>query len=99
NFALNELRVGNDVVSADAIEWLKASRDRFDLVVIDPPTISRSKRAASFEVQRDHVHLIDLALDRAPEIVFSTNFTSFTFEFSRNDVVTEEITRATVPFD
>jgi 23S rRNA (cytosine1962-C5)-methyltransferase len=99
NLALNELSGANSVVNADAMDWLQASKEPFDLAVIDPPTLSRSKRAASFEVQRDHVRLIELALDRAPEIVFSTNFTSFAFEFARNDVVTEEITRATVPFD
>jgi 23S rRNA G2069 N7-methylase RlmK/C1962 C5-methylase RlmI len=99
NFAENELGSENVVVNADVMDWLAQSREQFDLAVIDPPTVSRSKRAASFEVQRDHMRLLDLALDHAPEIIFSTNFTGFTLEFVRDDVVVDEISRATVPFD
>lgn len=74
---------------------------RFDLAVIDPPTLSRSKRAAQFEVQRDHVQLIAQVLEIMEPggvVYFSTNFQGFTLGDLGARVV-DEITEDTVPFD
>ena len=69
------------LVTADCMEWLAKERDSYDLIFIDPPTFSNSKRMSGvFDVQRDHVSLLRLALARlAPggQIVFSTNFRQF----------------------
>lgn len=73
----------------------------FDLAVIDPPTLSRSKRAATFEVQRDHERVIAAVLGLlAPGGVayFSTNFQGFVLGAVKASVV-DEITAATVPPD
>ena len=89
------------VVVSDVLEFLAADASRFDLVVIDPPTISNSKRASSFQVQRDHPRLIGGALSRlapAGSIIFSTNFQAFKLELG-DDVKVAEITEATVPID
>jgi 23S rRNA (guanine2445-N2)-methyltransferase / 23S rRNA (guanine2069-N7)-methyltransferase len=69
-------------VREDAIAWLRApARERFDVVFLDPPTLSRSKSMRSeLDLQRDHVELIRLALRvLAPGglLVFSTNFRKF----------------------
>ena len=54
---------------------------RFDLMFIDPPTHSRSKRMEDdFDVQRDHVATADAGCAvLAPDgvIVFSNNYTRF----------------------
>ncbi len=44
------------LIQADCLSWLANSRE-FDLIFIDPPTFSNSKRMdGTFDVQRDHIH-------------------------------------------
>src|SRR5690606_16216350 len=61
--------------------WLAADRGEYDLIFIDPPTFSNSKRMDDvFDVQRDHVQLLDMAMARlAPGgvLYFSNNFRRF----------------------
>jgi 23S rRNA (cytosine1962-C5)-methyltransferase len=50
------------------------SPSSFDLIIIDPPTFSNSKRMKDFfDVQRDHVELINDALLRYPQMVSFTS--------------------------
>jgi len=68
------------LVQDDVIRWLLQDRDRYDLIFCDPPTFSNSKRAADFDVQRDHVRLLEAAVSRlAPGglLLFSNNFRKF----------------------
>ncbi|MFB0953992.1 MAG: class I SAM-dependent methyltransferase, partial [Aeromonadaceae bacterium] len=53
---------------ADCLKWLAACQEQFDLIFIDPPTFSNSKRMdESFDVQRDHLRLMqDLKRILAP---------------------------------
>jgi 23S rRNA (cytosine1962-C5)-methyltransferase len=67
---------------ADVLAWLGAYRGaKFDLVVVDPPTFSNSKKMqGSFDVLRDHVALLaGVARVAAPGAViwFSTNHRGF----------------------
>lgn len=68
---------------ADALRWLREAdrSDRFDLIVLDPPSFSTSKAMSRrFEIQRDHVGLIDDArslLAPGGTLYFSTNFQGF----------------------
>lgn len=72
-------------VQADCLEWLEKGgvykRAKFDLIFLDPPTFSTSKRMAeTFDVQRDHKHLIELAmglLEEQGDLIFSNNFRKF----------------------
>ena len=82
NFALNNLNGHRyQFVQADCLAWLKANRQTFDVVFIDPPTFSNSKRMGeSFDVQRDHVALITDALTSLAaggEIIFTNNKRNF----------------------
>lgn len=113
NLALNHFdTTRHRVVVSDALSFLQNARDAretgvkgFDWVVIDPPTISKSKRADSFDVQRDHLRLIsDAAALLAPHgsIFFSTNFQGFVLAplvGLGDDVKATEITTRTVPED
>ncbi len=68
------------LVQADALAFLAADRGRYGLIHVDPPTFSNSSRAADFDVQRDHVALLQACAARlAPDgvIVFSNNFKHF----------------------
>jgi len=84
------------VLRADVREWLQRCRDSFDLVFLDPPTYSRSKRMeGDFDIQRDHVQLLEeTARLLAPGgvLYFSTNLRSFKLDlevlsgWSRSDL-------------
>jgi len=86
NFALNKLNGHKyQFVQADCLEWLKKSKDQFELIFIDPPTFSNSKRMEdSFDVQRDHVTLLTDALSSLAdggEIFFTNNKRNFKMDF------------------
>jgi 23S rRNA (guanine2445-N2)-methyltransferase / 23S rRNA (guanine2069-N7)-methyltransferase len=108
NLALNNLAgPQHGFVQADCLAWLQEQRDksrRWDLMFIDPPTHSRSKRMEEdFDVQRDHVQLLTLAAQLlAPDgvIVFSNNYTRFRLD--RDGLAAfeiEDIGRRTLPKD
>jgi 23S rRNA (guanine2445-N2)-methyltransferase / 23S rRNA (guanine2069-N7)-methyltransferase len=108
NLALNDLALPqHGFVHADCMEWLgaqQATSRRFDLIFVDPPTHSRSKRQAQeFDVQRDHVRLLMLASRLlAPEgiIVFSNNYTRFRLDQEQlANFAVEDITEETLPWD
>ncbi|QIQ21861.1 bifunctional 23S rRNA (guanine(2069)-N(7))-methyltransferase RlmK/23S rRNA (guanine(2445)-N(2))-methyltransferase RlmL [Zophobihabitans entericus] len=48
------------LIQADCLFYLKESREQFDVIFIDPPTFSNSKRMTdTFDVQRDHLMLME----------------------------------------
>jgi 23S rRNA (guanine2445-N2)-methyltransferase / 23S rRNA (guanine2069-N7)-methyltransferase len=77
---------------------------KYDLIFVDPPTFSRSKRMEdNFEVQGDHVKLLLLVgqlLAPGGTIVFSNNYTRFKLDaFGLKGFQIEDITRPTIPKD
>ncbi|SES11097.1 23S rRNA m(2)G-2445 methyltransferase [Halopseudomonas bauzanensis] len=89
NLSLNGLSDLHQLVQDDVMKWLEQDRGEYELIFIDPPTFSNSKRLDDvFDVQRDHVQLLDMAMARlAPGgvVYFSNNFRRF-----RLDPVLEE---------
>jgi 23S rRNA (guanine2445-N2)-methyltransferase / 23S rRNA (guanine2069-N7)-methyltransferase len=86
NFALNKINGHKyQFIQADCLDWLKKNTTPFDIVFIDPPTFSNSKRMEdSFDVQRDHVTLITDALKSLAdggEIFFTNNKRNFKMDF------------------
>jgi 23S rRNA (guanine2445-N2)-methyltransferase / 23S rRNA (guanine2069-N7)-methyltransferase len=81
NLSLNGYSDKNRLEQGDVMAWLEADRGEYDLIFIDPPTFSNSKRMEGvFDIQRDHVQLLDLAMTRlAPGgvLYFSNNFRKF----------------------
>ena len=69
------------LMQADVLGWLRDSDEQFDLIFIDPPTFSNSKRMEeAFDVQRDHLRLMqDLKrlLRKGGTIMFSNNKRGF----------------------
>jgi 23S rRNA (cytosine1962-C5)-methyltransferase len=76
----------------------------YDLIIMDPPTFSNSKRMENFlDIQKDHVQLINESLRLLKQggvLFFSTNYTRFQLEVERiNSPSVKDITKATTPFD
>jgi 23S rRNA (cytosine1962-C5)-methyltransferase len=83
NLAANGFTPGpkHTVVRDDVLEWLKHARGQFDLIVLDPPPFSASKKMRSaFDVQKHHLGLLaDARALLAPggTLYFSTNYRGF----------------------
>jgi 23S rRNA (cytosine1962-C5)-methyltransferase len=107
NFVINRLKDKErfHFVHADVKQYLKTlPPDSFDLVIMDPPTFSNSKRMKDFlDIQRDHVALINdvlAATTAGGMLFFSTNFTKFVIDRDQiNASEIKDITKATTPFD
>jgi 23S rRNA (guanine2445-N2)-methyltransferase / 23S rRNA (guanine2069-N7)-methyltransferase len=83
NFRLNHLDLAkHQFVQYDCREWMKITRDRFDVIFLDPPSFSNSKRMTdTLDIQRDQVSLVNAAmrlLNPDGVLYFSTNFRKFT---------------------
>lgn len=108
NFRLNGLAPdAHRLERADCREWLAAAAAagrRFDLVFLDPPTFSNSKRMDGvLDVQRDHAALVDACMAvLAPGglLLFSTNAQRFRLDeaLTRRYRI-EDVSAATIPFD
>jgi 23S rRNA (guanine2445-N2)-methyltransferase / 23S rRNA (guanine2069-N7)-methyltransferase len=97
----NHQFVRDDILSA-LLE--PGGRETYDLVVLDPPTVSKSKSMArDLDIQRDHPALLNGVLRRlfpGGTVYFSTNFKKFKLrrdEIDCDDIL--EITEQTRPFD
>ncbi|MBI3546860.1 MAG: bifunctional 23S rRNA (guanine(2069)-N(7))-methyltransferase RlmK/23S rRNA (guanine(2445)-N(2))-methyltransferase RlmL [Gammaproteobacteria bacterium] len=105
NFELNKLRgKQHEFIQADVLVWLKENPRRYDVIFLDPPTFSRSKRMEdTLDVLRDHVPLIQDAaalLEPNGVLIFSTNHRRFKIERELlAPLAVEDITRKTIPKD
>ncbi len=97
--------VNHSTVHADVKQFLKTRQPfLYDLVVMDPPTFSNSKRMEGIlDIQKDHVELVNDCLGLMREggvLYFSTNYTRFVLdEENIKASVIKDITKKTTPFD
>ena len=97
----------HELFRADCLDWLENQSvwgPRFDLIFVDPPTFSNSKRMEGvLDVQRDHVGMIRRSLKllrSGGRLVFSTNFTRFKLDTEAlAEFAIEDITARTIPKD
>jgi len=82
NFALNSLTTtGHEFIADDVMDVLPRlarKEEKFDMIILDPPTFSRSRRGKAFQVERDFEALLLAALevaDRDARLLLSTNCT------------------------
>ncbi len=105
NLELNGIRgPRHQLIQADCLRWLAQARDRYDLIFLDPPTFSNSKRMEeTFDVQRDHAELLRQALRLlAPGgmLIFSTNHRKFRLDCTAlSGLQVEDWSRRTLPPD
>jgi len=92
-------------IKTDVKEWIKNDPEElFDLVILDPPTVSRSKMSKSkFDIQPDHPELIHHVLkhmNKGGILYFSTNFRDFQFQSKRIQASSiQDISLETIPDD
>jgi 23S rRNA (cytosine1962-C5)-methyltransferase len=108
NIKLNNLDVFKHIVIRDNVffflENIKTKNWKFDFIVIDPPTMSRSKKMLSkFDIQRDYPYLINTSSQYLTEngmILFSTNFRKFKFEHDKIVLKkVEDLSADSIPLD
>ncbi|MCF7806062.1 MAG: class I SAM-dependent methyltransferase [Simkaniaceae bacterium] len=108
NFQINHLSLKtNEIIKADCLTYLDEeikTSNQYDVIIIDPPTISRSKMMEQFfDIQIDYIPLLKKALQLLSpqgEIYFSTNSRRFKFDESQFPKCTiREISEKTRPID
>ena len=107
NLLLNDIEgKHHKLIQADCLQWLEKCDRQFDLIFVDPPTFSNSKRMEdSWDVQRDHIKLMtNLKRILRPNgtIVFSNNKRGFKMDFTKLEELglsAVEISHKTLPLD
>ena len=108
NFELNGIDPEqHKIVRADVFQYLQNAADegkKFDLIVMDPPSFSNSKKMLDILViQRDHKKLIDGAMNLLASdgiLYFSNNLRSFVLDDSVAEQYTvKDISKQSVPDD
>jgi 23S rRNA (guanine2445-N2)-methyltransferase / 23S rRNA (guanine2069-N7)-methyltransferase len=98
----------HELVQADCLVWLEEAirrrERRYDLIFLDPPTFSNSKRMiGNFDIQRDHLDLIYdtlRLLKPGGRLIFSTNFRRFKLDLEHlRGLHVEDISARTIPKD
>jgi len=106
NFGINNLDPGKyEFLREDILQWLKQpARREFDIIVLDPPTFSNSKKMDSvLDMDRDHPFLITESMKRLNKggvLYFSNNFRKFQMSPLLEDKFSiKEISQQTIPPD
>ena len=109
NMALNKNTGEHEFIQADCLEWLaneakELDGRQYDLIFLDPPTFSNSKRMDDvFDIQNDHVQLIKNAialLATEGVLYFSTNFRRFKIDLpGLSELSVVDISAKTIPED
>ncbi|WP_022939757.1 bifunctional 23S rRNA (guanine(2069)-N(7))-methyltransferase RlmK/23S rRNA (guanine(2445)-N(2))-methyltransferase RlmL [Psychromonas hadalis] len=106
NFAENGIKGKHQFIQQDCIKWLQHAHEMYDLIFIDPPTFSNSKRMKEiFDVQDDHVSLLTDAskrLNDGGEIIFSNNKRNFKLDVEAIKALgfyIKDISKASIPED
>lgn len=105
NFRLNHIDLSmHQFIQLDCREWMKSTKDRFDVIFLDPPSFSNSKRMTdTLDIQRDHVALVNAAMHLLnPDgiLYFSTNFRQFKLDaILEEKYAVEDISSQTIDQD
>ncbi|MBI5272721.1 MAG: class I SAM-dependent methyltransferase [Chlamydiia bacterium] len=85
NFILNHIPLQHhSIIRADCLKFLETEQETYDIVILDPPTLSRSKKMEQmFDIQIDYVFLLSKALNLLNPgglLIFSTNSRKFSLD-------------------
>ncbi|WP_444998034.1 bifunctional 23S rRNA (guanine(2069)-N(7))-methyltransferase RlmK/23S rRNA (guanine(2445)-N(2))-methyltransferase RlmL [Aliikangiella sp. IMCC44359] len=108
NYIKNEINISkHEFIRENCLVWLEEACEQkltFDLIFLDPPTFSNSKRMENhFDIQADHPKLIQQCLqllNKNGQLIFSNNFQKFEMLVSSDEQVeVKEITKQTITPD
>ncbi|MEN8257149.1 MAG: bifunctional 23S rRNA (guanine(2069)-N(7))-methyltransferase RlmK/23S rRNA (guanine(2445)-N(2))-methyltransferase RlmL [Thermodesulfobacteriota bacterium] len=107
NLALNGFDPDrHGLVRADCLGWLqKLKVERYDLIYMDPPTFSNTKRGGggAFDIQRDHGPLLEASmsvLESDGLLLFATSSRNFSIDESlKKNFSVRDISAKTLPQD
>ena len=105
NFDLNSLRSSkHQLLRADCLQWLEIEGEQYDVIFLDPPTFSNSKKMDSvLDIQRDHGDLIRASMAKlvpGGTLIFSNNFRKFKMdELTERQFDCQNITPQTLDLD
>ncbi len=105
NFELNNLNLRNhQLVQKDCMQFISRCTQRFDLIFLDPPSFSNSKRMKeTLDIQRDHVEILTKVgklLNPEGLLIFSTNRRGFKLDAQQlTQFRVEDKTHETLPMD
>ena len=105
NLALNGFSsLNHELIHEDCLSWLREAKGHYDIIFIDPPTFSNSKKKRRvFDIQRDHLEVLQRAsrlLEHSGVLFFSTNFKGFQLDERVYELFkVTDISRETTPFD
>lgn len=109
NFGLNKLNAPYapyQFEQADCLVWLDTHSSQYDLIFVDPPSFSNSKRMQeTWDVQRDYLTLIKeckRCLRPQGKIVFSNNLRHFKIDYDAIETLgltVKDITAQSIPED
>lgn len=105
NFEINGLaKAGHEFIQADCMNWLADCKSKYDVIFLDPPSFSNSKRMQDIlDIQRDHAKLIGHCMRcLTPDgvLYFSTNLQTFRLdETIAEQYQVKDITRQTIDED
>ncbi|GAA6152698.1 bifunctional 23S rRNA (guanine(2069)-N(7))-methyltransferase RlmK/23S rRNA (guanine(2445)-N(2))-methyltransferase RlmL [Pseudoteredinibacter isoporae] len=90
NLELNNISESRHaLVQEDCFTYLNNCREAFDVIMLDPPSFSNSKRMSKvLDIQQDHVGLIKRCMDLLKPggvLVFSNNLRSFKLDYEALD--------------
>lgn len=105
NFRLNGIQFSaHHFIAKNTFDFLKEDQKQYDIIVLDPPSFSNSKRMdGTFDIQRDHAGLIDLSMLRLKEsgkLYFSNNFRKFKLDDKiKEQYSVKDISQSSIPRD
>lgn len=106
NMALNNLldETKHTFIQSDVMDFLKNSEEDYDLVFVDPPAFSNSKRMkGTWDTQRDHPALLHFILKKVSPggiVYFSNNLRQFEPQFGKLEAASiKDISLQTIPED
>ncbi len=106
NFIANEIELTkHSFIRADVFTYLKEYKgDKFDLIFLDPPTFSNSKKMENtLDIERDQKELITGCMNALTDdglLIFSNNKRGFRLEQEILDIYNvKDITKVTIPED
>ncbi len=95
----------HEFIQEDVLQYLKTvPESSYDLIILDPPTFSNSKRMLDvLDIQRDHATIINRCLELLSEngvLLFSINYRGFELDTEKLHTKNiRDITKQTTPFD